>query len=66
MDGGGHSMVRQGMDFETQYKELIAGSRHRNRDMISQGNGSARVRLRRGDSHFWVIRRHKFNGLFVF
>jgi hypothetical protein len=64
--GGGHSTVRPGMIFETKYRELIAGCRHKNRDEISQGPGSARVRLRHGDNHFWVIRRHKFNGVVCF
>jgi hypothetical protein len=48
-------MVHPGMYFEMKYRELIVGSRHGNRDEISQGPGSARVRLRCGDNHFWVI-----------
>jgi hypothetical protein len=38
-----------------EYNELIAGGMHRNQDEIYHGPGSARVILRRGDSHFWVI-----------
>jgi hypothetical protein len=30
-------MVRPSMDFEMQYRELIAGSMHGNQDQISQG-----------------------------
>jgi hypothetical protein len=48
-------MVRPGMGTEMQYQELNAGSRHRNQGDISKGPGSDRVRLRHGDSHFWVI-----------
>ena len=44
-----------------EYSELIASGMHRNQDEISHGPGSVRVILRCGDSHFWVIRRHKFN-----
>jgi hypothetical protein len=64
MEGGCDGTV--GMETETQYRELNAGSRHKNRDDISQGPGSARVRLRHGDSHFWVIRCHEFNGVVCF
>jgi hypothetical protein len=64
--GGGCSTVWLCTIFETHYRELIAGSRHENRDEIYQGLGSSRVGLRHGDSHFWVIRRHKFNGVFCF
>jgi hypothetical protein len=39
---------------------------HKNRDEISQGPRSGRVELRREDSHFWVIRHHKFNGAICF
>jgi hypothetical protein len=49
-----------------EYSELIVGSRHENQDEISHGHGSTRVRLRRGYSHFWVIRCHKFNGAVYF
>jgi hypothetical protein len=59
-------MVRSGTFYEAKFRELIAGCRHRNRDEISHGPGSARVRLRRGDNHFWVIRCHKFNGVVLF
>jgi hypothetical protein len=59
-------MVRWDMIFETKCMELIAGCRHGNRNKISQGTGSARVRLRHGDSHFWVVQRHKFHGVFFF
>jgi hypothetical protein len=42
---------------------IIAGCRgHKNRDKILLGPGSARVGSERGDSHFWVIRCHKFSG----
>jgi hypothetical protein len=54
------------MEIETQYIELNAGSIHENRDEISQGPGSARVRLRLGDSHFWVIQCQEFNGVVCF
>jgi hypothetical protein len=49
-----------------QYNELIVAYRHENRDDISHGPGSAKVGLRRGDSHFWVIRCQKFNGVVCF
>ena len=54
------------MNFETQYRELIAGRRHGNQDEISQGPGSARFKLRRGDNHFWVIQHYEFNGVVCF
>jgi hypothetical protein len=59
-------MIRLGMKIETQYIELNARSRHKNQGEISKGSGSARVGLRRGDSHFWVIRPHEFNGTIFF
>jgi hypothetical protein len=59
-------MVRPGTEFETQYRELNAGSMHRNRHDISQGPGSVRVGLRHGDGHFLVIRCHEFNGAICF
>ena len=59
-------MVRPGMIFTIGYSELIVGCRHKNRDDISQGPGSVRVGLRRGDSDFWVIRCHEFNGVIWF
>jgi hypothetical protein len=43
-----------------------ADCRHRNGDKFSQGDESARIRSRRGDSHFWVILCHKFIGVVCF
>jgi hypothetical protein len=46
---------------------VIAGFRgHRNQDKILLGPGSARVGSRRGDRHFWVIRRHECSGVVYF
>ena len=49
---------------QSQYLLQVAG--HKNRDKVSLGPGSARVRSRRGDNHFWVIRCHEFSGVVCF
>jgi len=48
-------MVQSGTFFETKYSELITDCMHRYQDKIYDGRGSARVGLRHGDNHFWVI-----------
>jgi hypothetical protein len=58
--------IRSGMGTEMQYRELNAGSNHKNRGKIYKGPESARVRLMHGDSHFCVIRHHEFNGAICF
>jgi hypothetical protein len=52
--------------FETIIQHLLQVAGHENRDKVSLGPGSARVGSRHGDSHFWVIRRHEFNGVVCF
>jgi hypothetical protein len=39
---------------------------NRNRDEFFLGPRSARVGSSRGDSHFWVIQRHKLSGVVFF
>jgi hypothetical protein len=63
---GGRSMVRLGTIFRDTVQRINCREQAQNRDEISQGPGSARVRLRHGDSHFWVIQHHKFNGVVCF
>jgi hypothetical protein len=54
--------VQSCMDFEIECCHNCRYRGHKNRDKISLGPGSARVRSECGDSHFWVIRCHKSNG----
>jgi hypothetical protein len=58
--------VRPTCFYEKIYQHLLQVAGHKNQDRVSLGPGSARVGLKHGDNHFWVIRRHEFNGVVCF
>jgi hypothetical protein len=67
---GGHTRVHDrtdgGMENKTFFPLIYCRCMHGNRDIISLGPESAKLKSKRGDTHFWVIRHHEFSGVVCF